>query len=298
MSDVNKKACGASGIYGANNSKGCPFDFQNIEGVGVISPSAKFVDGAVNEASVKALQVAGQLEVLQGVDGVEFTSDEDTITASTNGTKRKTLPGKYQIKVTFVEDLFFQSVLTTLDSFKTWNTFLWDTSGNYLFTQKDGDVYGFSTGMLSGGMFQFSNNDALQSQTLEFQWTKRKELDLDYAYIDNTNLDFDPTAFEGVVQSTVEFSSIPSNADTTLIVKAMYSRGGESVSVFTENTHWKVLVDGVLTPVSLVAYADDEYTLTVSAVATNNKVDVSLNSIIDISGDCRYKSNTVTATVG
>ncbi len=296
---VNKKACGASGIYGANNSKGCPFDFQNIEGVGIISPSAKFVAGAVNEVSVKALQLAGQLEVLQGVDGVEFTSDEDTITASTNGTKRKTLLGKYQIKVTFVEDFFFQSVLTTIDSFKTWNTFLWDANGNYLFTERDnGDVYGFSTGMISAGMFQFSNNDALQSQTLEFQWTKRKELDLDYAYIDNSELDFDPTSYEGVVQATVDFTAIPSNTDTTILVEALYTRGGINLdATLTDNAQWKVLVNDVEATIASVTLLNNVYTITIPALATGEVVKVSLNGIIDVTGDCLYKSNTATVTV-
>lgn len=301
MSQVNNKACGASGIKGANTKKGCPFNFGNIEGVGIIAKDASFTPTNINEASFKALQAAGKLEVLQGVDGVEFTGNDDTLTATTKGINQVTQKGQYQFKVTFVKDLFFQSVLTSIDSFDQWDTFLWDEAGNLLFTQKkDGTVVGYETGMLSAGKMIFANSDSILSQTLEFQWKNRDDFDRYFAYVDASELDFDMNSYEGVIQANVSYASAPAATDTTLLVKAVYERGGSSsITSLTDTTDWNVDVNGTVANPTAVSYnaGTGNYELTIPALSASQIVKTSIAGIVDKTGDGLYKSNTVTATV-
>ena len=108
-----------------------------------------------------------------------------------------------------MEDLYFQSAVTSFDGFKNWYTFLVDSAGNMLFTKKtNGDMYGFTTGMLSAGMYSFGSTENT-AVTLEFQWTNRDDLDKNFAFIDNNSLDFNPLDLEGVVQTNVSFAAVP-----------------------------------------------------------------------------------------
>ena len=298
---TNVRVCGAGNVLGANNSKGCPFDFQDIKMVGVISPSAKFASTDVfNEQAIKDLQAAGKLEIFQGVDGVELTGNDDTINSSNSGVDRKSVKGLYKIKLTFLEDLFFQSAVTSFDGFKNWYTFLVDSAGNMLFTKKtNGDMYGFTTGMLSAGMYSFGSTENT-AVTLEFQWTNRDDLDKNFAFIDNNSLDFNPLDLEGVVQSNISLVTVPANLDTTLTVKASYARGGDSIPTLTTVNDWKVLLNGNGFTLTSATYNEstEEYTLSFlfiqgATFVTGDVLEIGLNGIVDVSGDCLYKGNTI-----
>ena len=103
---------------------------------------------------------------------------------------------------------------------------------------------------------------------------------------------------EAVIQSTLSFTAVPSDTDTTLTLDAKVSRGlSEYVVGATDTSDWSVLVNGVANPVTLVAEVSNVYTLTVTAVATDDVIVVSFNGVIDITGDGLYRSFSVSETV-
>lgn len=297
---TNVRVSTAAQTLGANTKRGLPFVFNDMASFFLIRSDAFFA--ATNDFNVAAfttLQKEGKLEIFHGVKGVELAGADDNIATSPNGSSRKTINGKYQFVITFYEDFFFQSVLASFESNGLWYFGAIDSKGNILMRKlSNGNDAGFTTGMIAVNKATFGGTDGA-SNSIIIELDNRNELDSQYAYIDNNNINFSPLEIEPVIQVYVTPTTIPQQGDTTILVSAFLQRGlTDSIPSFTNTTDWVVNVNGSNVTVSAAAYnaTTEEYTLTVPAFGGGDDVNVSLNGIIEVVGDGLYKSQSTNFT--
>ena len=300
---INLVACGVSSALGTG-FKGCRPYFKKTEQLWFVSRGFVF-DGTktLDTTYAEQLQAEGKLLVVKKIQGFTDNSSDDQIETLENGIKRVTTLGLYEFLVNFINGLYFQTALTSLNSFGSYDVLFVDTEGNILGTKaSNGSLKGFSVGMLQAARLTFATDAAGQREGLAFQLTDRAELDENYVFIQKQS-DFDPRTLEGVNEVDLEYVNAPAATDTTLTVKATLRQSGEVVSGLT-------FVDFLVTKNGTTANptaGDDSvtagtYPLTIAALVSNDVIDTSLydntNSRIGVALDgALYKSSTITATV-
>ena len=253
---------------------------------------------------IAQLQAERKLIILNGIK--EFTTNrEDNVTETdADGTISVTRKGLYAFNAMFKKGFNYQSALSSLDSFGLYDTTFVDSNGNVLgTTSSDGSLKGMTTGMVQADGVNFATFSTRMSQGLSFQFLDRDEVDTDYYFISQKELDWKPQKQDGVNEVVLEFTAVPANLGTTITVKAKLRQGG---GVFTGIDYQDFLlkVDGVTA--NPTAGNDNTtagtYVLTVGALSTNEVLAISLydnaNSRegITVDGDI-YKSNTATTVV-
>ena len=96
----------------------------------------------------------------------------------------------------------------------------------------------------------------------------------------------------------MSFKEVPANAGTSIEVEGVVDRGRKPpVTGLTSSGDFKVLINGVEEAASSAVDASGIYTITTSALSTDDVVEVSINGVKEVVGDCLYVSNTAKATV-
>ena len=298
---INLVACGVSSALGTG-FKGCRPYFKKTEQLWFVSRGFVF-DGTktLDTTYAEQLQAEGKLLVVKKIQGFTDNSSDDQIETLENGVKRVTTLGLYEFLVNFINGMYFQTALTSLNSFGAYDVLFVDTEGNILGTKaSNGSLKGFSVGMLQAARLTFATDAAGQREGLAFQLTDRAELDENYVFIQKQT-EFDPRTLEGVNEVDLEYVNAPAAADTTLTVKATLRQSGAVVSglVFGD---FLVKKNGTTANPTAGTETDGTYALTIAALVSNDVIDTSLydnaNSRIGVSLDgCLYKSSTITATV-
>ena len=298
---INLVACGVSSALGTG-FKGCRPYFKKTEQLWFVSRGFVF-DGtkALDTTYAQELQAEGKLLVVKKIQGFTDNSSDDQIETLENGVKRVTTLGLYEFLVNFINGMYFQTALTSLNSFGAYDVLFVDTEGNILGTKaSNGSLKGFSVGMLQAARLTFATDAAGQREGLAFQLTDRAELDENYVFIQKQS-GFDPRTLEGVNEVDLVYVNAPAAADTALTVKATLRQSGSVVSGLGFGD-FLVTKNGTTANPTAATETNGTYVLTVTALASEDIVDTRLydntNSHIAVTLDgCLYKSSTITATV-
>jgi hypothetical protein len=303
----NLGVCGASSAKGFNTSKGCSDIIEAADSVWLISPSVVIAETQeINLAYIQGLQKAGQLVVVKGINTFEENGSDDAIETLADDTMLLTNKGKYRFMATFTNGLYFNEALNSVEGQGSWRTIIVDKAGRVLLTQLSAGGYrGFETGMIRATKLTFPSNAASLKQGLDWQLTKRYEMDEYYALWSPENLDFDPRQLEPITQVELSLVNAPADTDTTLTVKAVVRRGRKDAVSGALFSQFLNKIDGAT---SNPTAGDDSatagtYVLTVPALASGEVGSVQLfdnannDNVIEITGDGLYKSNIISYTV-
>lgn len=302
---INLVQCGLGAVLGTG-TKGCRAFFKKVTSVW-LTPAGFVLDGTlVLELSyVQQLQAEGNLIVIKGIRTFTDNSEDDVLETLDDGTKQVARLGKYEFAMQFINGLFFHAALHSLSSFGDYDMTMIDREGNILGTKAtNGSLKGFTVGMLQAARLQFATDSAGQKEGFMVQLLERVELDMQYVFIDNANLDFNPnTDLDGINEVELEFASAPADLAVLITATATTKQDGKPFTGATY-TDFLLTVDGVTgNPTA----GDDSvtagtYPLTVAALSTNEVLvldlyDNSNNRDVITLGGALYKSDSITATV-
>lgn len=300
---LNLVMCGLSAAIGTG-TKGCKPFFRKVSEIwltpqGFVFDKARDLDGEY----LQELQSKGDLIVLKGVRTFTDNSSDDQIETLEDQTEQVTALGLYKFTAEFVNGLYFNAALNSLNSFGQYDMIFVDIDGNILGTKaQNGSLKGFTTGMIQAARLKWATDTQMQREGLSFQFLKRYELDSNYVFIQKQD-DFDPRLLDGINEVVLSLTP-PVNAETTATVKAVRKQDGHAFVgasytdfLFTESgaTNNPTAGDDSVTP--------GTYVLTgFTAFSTGNPVTSRLydnaENVIVISNDGDlYKSNIATATV-
>jgi len=294
---INTINCGANGVLGTGLA-GCRIDRKRVTALGLRDKGGKFTT-AIDKSSLRALQVADKLTMLQGVVSFTDATAEDTIiTRAGSGIKVVAGQNPYEYVVEFDNGINFHKALTALSGFGNYDLVLFDVDNTmFLTTTKANEPKGFTLGMFQNGKYTGANGTDAANQTITLQLIERAEIDERMSWITTDNLDFSYGELTGVNEVLVTVDPIVT-ASTTIVLSAFlldktHPVLGLLVGDFT------VTRNGVAVIPSAIAYnaTTKKYTLTVTANTTADVMTVSVKGIVLTPADVLYKSNTATLVV-
>jgi hypothetical protein len=305
LSTIADKKAGCGGA-GANTGKlGCPIEFGTpLHALGLIAGTVIPANIDFNKAYIQGLIQTGIAIPLIGADAFEDVSAEDAINTNSKGVDRLTLKGLPKYKFMFQEGNVFYKELAKLTSFKALDFIIGDSEGNWKMVENsNGDYAGFKAGQVIAER----TKDRVQggepeSKAMTIQFLNRIEWDSRFVIVMRQNLDFDAEEITGVNNVVLSFNQIPANLNTTLKVEVKLAADNNTFVTGLSLANFLVKKNGATITPSLLSYANGIYTLTVSALATNDELTVDLyDSIANYEvikvGNVLYRSDMLTATV-
>ena len=297
MSTLNLINCGGNGSIGAGLA-GCRIDRKRVTALGVVQKGLLF-DVDITKAYLRSLQVAGKLEILQGiVSFTDSTADDNIVTQPGSGIKSVAGKNPYEYVVGFDNGINFHKAITSLSSYNQYDLILFDVDGTIFLTQnKAGVAKAYTLGMFEAGKYMGANGADASSQTITLQLMERSEIDERMSWFTSDQLDFSPNELTGINQTVIKVDPI-ATASTTIVVSAFLQDLTHPVEgLLTAN--FRVTRNGSVIVPSAAVYSaiTKKYTLTVTANTTADIVTVSLNGTILTPADELFKSNEVTVIV-
>lgn len=272
----NLVECGASAVLGTG-TKGCTQFLKKATSIWITPKGFKY-DGTatLDETYAQLEQAKGNLIILKGVKSFTDNSSEDVIETLEDGTEQIANLGMYKFTATFINGLAFHAALHSLNSFGSYDITFVDRDGNILGTKaSDGSLKGFSVGMLQGGRLAFPTDTVGQKESITFQFLTRKELDTNYIYVQQAQLNgFEPQNLDGVNEVVLE-GAIPGNAATTWVVTAK-NKQNQSAFVGGLTGDFQLKRNGVVESQTVVESPSGTYTFTVAAIGAGETWTVSL----------------------
>jgi hypothetical protein len=297
LTQVNAVDCSASGNIGTGLA-GCRIDRKNIVALGLIQKGLKFT-ADINKASLRALQVADKLIMLQGVVSfTDNTADNNIVTRAGSGIKVVAGQNPYEYAVEFDNGINFHKALSSLNGYENFDLVMFDVAGSMFLTQnKSGAVKGFNMGMFENGKYMGATGAEASSQTVALQLTERGEIDDRQNVITASNLDFSPSELTGTNQVIFTVDTVV-GASTTIVVSAFLQDKTTPVEGLLP-ADFKIIRNGVAVVPSAAVYnaATKKYTLTVTANTAAAVILGSLNGIVLTAADVLFKSNVATVIV-
>jgi hypothetical protein len=297
QTQINTVNCEGNGILGTGLA-GCRIDRKRVTALGLLQKGFKFAQ-EIDKDYMQQLQQEGKLIMLQGVISfADNTADDNIITREGSGIKVVAGKNPYEYVATFDNGINFHKALTALSSYQSYDLILFDVDNSMFFTvTKSGEPKGFTLGMFENGKYMGANGTDAASQTVSFQLVDRAEIDERMSWITSDQLEFSYDELQGVNEVLVEVSPIVA-ASTTIVVSAFLLDKTHPVEGLLVGD-FAVTKNGTTLVPSLVAYniGTKKYTLTVTALATNDIVTVSLDGIVKTLAGVLYKSNTANVVV-
>lgn len=254
-------------------------------------------------AYIQALQQEKKLFVVNGVLELTPNKEENPKETDELGKMAVIRKGLYSYTAKFRNGLENVKALNSLVSAGALDVAFVDNKGNILGTASStSSLKGFSTELVDFNGVTIGNNSARMSQELMFQLSDPSELEENNYFVSAKELDFRADKVDGVNDVIISVTT-PANLATTIVFDAKLKNGRVGLSglaladlLVTEN--------GVeITPSAIAESATvaGRYTLTVSALATNDVVTVALfdtgNKTAIIFEGSVLQSNTASATV-
>jgi len=294
---INTVNCGANGVLGTGLA-GCRQDRKRVTALGLVQKGFVFAS-EITKDYMRSLQQDGTLIMLQGVVSFEdSTADDNIITRAGSGIKVVAGKNPYEHTVTFDNGINFHKALTSLSGYGNYDLILFDVDNSMFFTvTKSGSAKGFTLGMFENGKYMGANGTDASSQTILLQLIERAEIDERMSWIESNELDFSYGELSGVNEVVVSVNPIVT-LSTSIVVSAFLQDKTHPVEGLLVGD-FSVIRNGVAITPSAVSYSSvtKKYTLTVTANATADIVEVSLDSIVLTLADVLYKSNTATIIV-
>lgn len=223
---LNLINCGASAVYGTG-SRGCKAALERVSSIWLTPTGTEFdADADFDLDYIQELQANGDLIVLKGVQGWTDNTPDDVTEDLEGGTKLFVRGGKYEFEASFINGLFFNQALNSLNSQGSYDAIFVDVSGNILGTKSlTGSLKGFTLGMLRAKKLTWGSDTAAQREGIMMQLLERIEVDQNWYFIQGSQLDFTPTSIDGINEVELDLS-VPS-AGTSITVKAKMKVGGK-----------------------------------------------------------------------
>lgn len=301
---LNLVKCGAGAVLGTG-TKGCRPFLKKVSAIWLTPAGFKF-DGTktLDLEYVQELQATGKLIVLKGVRTFTDNSQDDTIDELEDGTKQVARLGLYEFMLEFVNGLYYNAALNTLNSYGNYDISFVDREGNILGTEaSDGSLKGITAGMIQAQRLMWATDSQAQRERIAFQLLERSEIDKDYVFIQREQLDFNPQQVDGINEVVLSYAVAPAATDTTLTIKAVTKQDSKA---FTGADFNDFLVKKNGTTANPTAGDDTAtagtYVLTVASLAANDVLvtdlydNVNNRDVIKLDTDL-YKSDDITATV-
>ena len=299
---INLGVCGVGSLKGYNQTKGCSIPFKDIVTMYVTEPDTQFdLTQEFNEDYIKSFQLASELNVLNRIETVTEEGTDPNIFTSPRGIEIETVPPIYKFKAIWLQDLWLNAQLESLEGNYHKRVIFVDSAGNILMTSgtDENKARGFLVSSIYKDRNIFQSPGVAPQQGLNIQLDNSKELDTtQYKIIAADNLDFDPSRVEPIVQAYIAFTAIPTNAGTTIEFDVFLDRGRKTkVTGLTTSGDFKVLINGTQEADSVATDTSGSYSMTTTALATDEVVKVSINGVKEVVGDALYVSNTASVTV-
>tara|TARA_R110000851_G_scaffold51794_4_gene122688 strand:+ start:694 stop:1605 length:912 start_codon:yes stop_codon:yes gene_type:complete len=261
---------------------------------GTIIPSTT----TFNAAYLLSLIQSGKAVPVMGSTSFERLTAEDGVSSTSDSTERLNLLGLAKYKLTFQEGHEFYRQMSKMTDFRNSDWLIVDDSSNMkIAINSKGDFVGFTAGqVISESVMEKIQGGDGESKSLTIQFTNRKQWDENYTIVTSKESQIDWEEIEGVNPVEITFVSVPTAADTTLVVSLDLSSDYNTnvEGALTANFSYKV--DGVVTAVSGVAEDSGEYTLTIPALVSGKEIDLSLNGNINIE-DVLFSSDSFKETI-
>ena len=300
---TNLVQCGLSSALGTG-VKGCKPFFKKVAEIWLTPQGFVFdKDEDFDQDYAKQLQMSGDLIILKGVRTFTDNSSDDQIETFEDQTEQVTALGLYKFAAEFVNGLYFNAALNSLNSFGQYDILFVDIDGNVLGTKAaNGSLKGFTTGMIQAQKLTWATDTSAQREGIVFQFLNRSELDRNYVYIQRQD-DFDPRLLSGINQITLSITT-PVDAETTLTIKAV-RRQDNAPFTGAASADFLINIDGASeTPLTGNDTAKPgTYVFTgITSLTTGEVIDARLyttasnDAVIDLDNEL-FKSNVATATV-
>lgn len=300
LSDIlNKGACGLDTQRGFNTSKGCAIPFKDITELWVTPVGFEF-DGTreFDEAYIREVQANGNLTVLKNVQLFENQSTENQFSTSNRGFKELAIEGIYEYKAHFEEDIWFNTVLGSLEGKRNKRVFL-VSNGSIFGTEgaTEKNYRGFLAYSITRGIQMFTQGTDAAKQYLEIQFASKKEIDDRPVVLSEDILTFSTDDIEPIVDVELTYNVQPQDSDSALLVNVRNSRGNTSITGI--DFAFKITVNDTVLNNIVATSTGEPYSipLGLNPVSSGDTVKVEFSSIQDIEGDCLYVSNSATTTV-
>lgn len=270
----NLVECGANAVLGTG-TKGCRPALQKVSALWLV-PSGYTLDPdrELDEDYIRELQKEGNLIVLQGIRAFTDEGQDNVTEELEDGTVQVTRLGLYQFAANFINGLYFNAALNAISSFSNYDTIFVDRSGNILGTESlNKSLKGFTTGMIQADRLVWATDSTAQREGLKWQLLDRSELDIDYLYIQASQLAFNPNRIDGINEIRIE-PTVPV-AGTSIVLSATTRQDGKP---FTGALAADFLVDinGAAAAPTALSEVNGVYTLTVPTMSVNDVVYIRL----------------------
>lgn len=298
---LNVISCGADAVLGTG-SRGCKVAMERISAIWLL-PTGTVLDGTreLDLDYVQELQAQGKIIVLKGVQGWTDNTPDDVTEDLEGGTKIFVRGGKYEFEASFINGMYFNEALNSLNSQGSYDALFVDVSGNILGTKSlNGSLKGFTLGMVRAKKLTWGSDTAGQREGLMMQLLERIEVDKNWYFIQSSQLNFTPTSIDGV--NEVEVSLSVPVAGTT-ITATLKSKGDGKP--FTGVPFANLLSTKNGTTSNPTAGGDSvkpgTYVLTVPTISANDVITLQLfdssnnRSVIDLD-NALWKSNVSSET--
>ena len=302
MIDINKFGLCAEDVLGTGQGE-CPItDFGDLKGLGLLKKGSKLnlATDTLSEATFRALITGGKLHQLVNSYAFEDTTPENERSTSSDGLMQTIREGKPMYSFTFKKGMYNAKAMQSLKGNNRWDAYFYFSDGLLVALDTAGEnLKGFNGSMFDVDSYKFKQGAETEFSKVSLQLSDAKEFNQRFVFFTWDELGFNALEIEGVIEANVSFNAAPVAGSTiTVKIADANNRSISYASLFDTASNWKVLKNGVANVVTTVSVAGDVVTLTLtSALASTNKVDVSLNGIVSDIENKYYKSNTANATV-
>lgn len=207
----------------------------------------------------------------------EDVSSEDAYSTNARGIKRLNVKGLPEYKLRFEEGHEFYREISKMESFKRYDYLIGDAEGNWMLVRKsNGNFQGFTAGHTTPELTKrkVEGGDP-EYKTFLVQFLDRLQWDKNYDIIHAEDIDITPQEMPMVNGTEIEFSVVPGDTDTTIVVTVKLASDKNTIVEGLEDTDFQVFVDGSAKAISNVAESPaGTYTLTIPALAAGEEVNV------------------------
>jgi hypothetical protein len=289
--------CGQSGSFGTGLAH-CKFDFDNMSGGGLgLLRTGTALPTDFTQASLLALQKAGNLIVIQNIFNVEDQSSDDQFETSESGREALATKGLFKYRVDFTNGAMFHKVLASLEGNNRWEVIMWDAAGNVDVRETaNGEIRGYSTSHTTVARPTKRSGGTTAKQSIIFQLSNRAQKDNQISYINADQLEVENISFlelEGVNELKVTLNPVADGATTITgkIVSAWDSKLTNSALSQTD-----LAITGATASAATVSAAG-VLSITVTAVSTDDVITVALDGVVEDVDGRLFKSNTAKVVV-
>ena len=302
---INLNAFGncATDVAGTGTGQ-CPIDqLGDMVGMGALAKGTGLdtTTDTLTEATFRQLITDGKLHQLLDREAFEQNTPDNDLYTSPEGLITSIRAGKPQFALTYSKGLCFHKALYSLQGKNRWDVVLYFEKGMLMATNTaNTKVKGFDAGSLIVGSYMFQQGTEIEKGKATIQFKSAEEFNTRWAYFSYDELGFSPLEIDGVIDTALSFSEAPANAGTTVKVKVLdgCNTSINYTSLFDAVGDYLLKVNGVTKTITAVAIADGVATLTFTgALATGNKVEVSLNGVVPDVELNYYKSSILTKTI-